>query len=437
MKDQPTLTTNQKSRREFIKTNFLGGVFLATGLTFSACKKSIDDKKDVRKSFLLPNNQIDWSALRTQFDFDSKKNYLNTASLGPMLNTVSDRIVSTMKTLQRKVNTGHNLIAPIREKVANYLNADTEEIAFTRNSTEGMNIAARSLPLQKGDEVLITSDEHIGGAAPWIALQQEIGIVIKIIRQDSSNTNYLQTLSDAITQKTKVISVSHILCTTGEILPVKKISKLCKQKGIFCCIDGAQALGSVAIDLQNIDPDFYTTCGHKWLFGPYGTGILFINKRVLPICRTQYVGAYSDAKFNLQTKTLKYKNSADRLEYGTRNVPNICGLGEAIDFSNNLGIQKIEARGKELTDYLISKLKQRTNYKILTPISEGKYNSILTIKILDTDNLQMARELKPEKTIFIRGVYENNLNALRVSLSIFNTTTDIDNLLIALEEKVK
>jgi selenocysteine lyase/cysteine desulfurase len=393
---------NPESRRNFIKNSLLSGLFFASGLSAISCNDSSSEKKDpdALLTFGSLNTDKDWLKVRDLFDLDGRC-FLNNASIGPSSKLVHNKTIETMKKLNREIATGHKKIAEVRSKISDFLNVDNSEIAITRNTTEGMNIIANSLSFQKGDEVIITSDEHIGGAAPWLALKERLGIIIKVVQIGRNNSDRLKSLKEAISSKTKVISVSHILCTTGEILPIKEIIKICEEKRIISCIDGAQALGMIPIDLSEINPDFYTTCGHKWLFGPEGTGILFINKRILPSCRSHYVGAYSDSQFNLRTETFELKESASRMDYGTRNTPLILGLGEAIDLANNIGIKMISKRGKALADYFVQKIDTIPEIDILTSLRQSSYYSIITIRMRDKDNLKIAYDLGQKKSIFI------------------------------------
>ena len=198
-------------------------------------------------------------------------------------------------------------------------------------------------------------------------------------------------------------------------------------------MDGAQALGAIPIDLNDINPDFYTTCGHKWLFGPEGTGVLYVNKERLHMCKSHYVGAYSDSKFDLKTQTFELKDSAARMDYGTRNVSLTVGLGEAIDLAEEIGMDRISARGKELAEYFIAKVKDKQWLEIITPISNNKFNSIVTFRLRDKDNLTIVKNLRDEKAIFIRGIYENDLNLIvhLVSVLTFQTLPVHDQVKIA------
>lgn len=426
----------ESTRRNFLKKNLIGGAVVATGIPF-LYGSSDNPSMNETIPFKLDNKDyesIDWSQIRAEFLFPADRNYLNTASLGPSPKVVVDSICESIRELDTNCSHGHHLAEKMHEKVAAFLNVTPDEIAITRNATEGMNIIARSLRLQKGDEIIITTHEHVGGAAPWLALQKDGGVVVKLVDLDLSGTNNLERIKALITKKTKAIAFSHITCTTGMLLPAKEIAKLCREKGIYSCVDGAQALGMFPIDLSDMDPDFYTTSGHKWLFGPKGTGVLYIKKSIREKYDPTYVGAYSDKTYDLNSLTMTYRLSAQREEYGTRNAPNIIGLGTAIDFMEEIGMENVAKRGRELANYFRKGLTQFEAIEILTPVEENYSASILTFKIAGLDNLELNQKLNSEKGIRLRGIYENDLNAIRVSFAVFNSFEEIDQLLVALSE---
>ncbi|PCJ66460.1 MAG: hypothetical protein COA58_06695 [Bacteroidetes bacterium] len=427
----------KETRRNFIKEKILGGLFFAAGIPLLSFGNIF--KSENATSLMFPiapaNKKMNWDEIREQFVIQKGKHYFNSASYGPSPRVVIDHVCETLRYLESEVHTGHELTASIHDKVSTFLNTSPDEIAITRNATEGMNIIARSLPLKAGDEILLSSHEHIGGSAPWIALQKDIGVVIKLIDLDLTGKDNFQIIKDHITERTKVVSFSHITCTTGMCLPAKKIVAYCRKKGIYSCVDGAQALGMISIDLEDINPDFYTCSGHKWLFGPKGTGILFINKRVIEKCSPVFVGAYSDSKFDLVSLTLEYKITAQREEYGTRNIPIMAGLGSAIDFISTIGIENIEARGKELAKYFRTGLSQHPKIEILTPEDSNFSASMITIRIKNKDNSVIRNQISRENDIHVRLIHENDINGLRISFAIFNSIQEVDSLIHVLKTK--
>jgi cysteine desulfurase/selenocysteine lyase len=427
------------SRRSFIKKNMLTGLFLTAGVPFLKANPLLEPEKyyPPLKDCKSDYKKIDWENIRSQFLISREKHYLNTGSLGPSPRVVIDTVYQSMEKLEKIVSHGRRDIEETHEKAAQFLNVTADEIAFTRNATEGINIAARSLPLKAGDEIIITTHEHVGGAAPWMALQKDFGVVVKLVDLDYSGENNLQLIKDKITEKTKVVAFSHITCTTGMKLPAKAIVELCRSKGIYSCIDGAQALGMFPIDLLDINPDFYAGSGHKWLFGPKGTGVLFINKNIIEDILPVFVGAYSGCEYDLNSLSLEYGTTAQRQEYGTRNTPITLGLGSAFDFINRIGIENVAKRGRELGTYFRKEIADLSEIEILTPSKEEYSASMLTIRIKDKDNLKLNPTMRNDKKIVMRGIYENDINGIRISFAVFNSFEEIDLLVNALRETIK
>lgn len=421
------------NRRDFIKKSLAGTAiysvtypFFGMGLEQVPTEFSLSRLKEL-------SNQDDWNSIKSQFIYKGGNLYFNTASLGASPRIVVDSICKSLIDLEEKGRDGRWLFDECREKLANMLLASTEEIAISRNATEGMNIVANSLPLKEGDEILLSKHEHIGGSAPWISLQKTKGVVVKTVDLNLNGKDNLQMIEEAISSTTRVISISHLLCTTGMVLPVKEIVEMCRSKGVYTCIDGAQALGCIEINLKEINPDFYVASGHKWLFGPKGTGILFINKSVIEDCTPVFSGAYTDEEFNLNKRQLSYRKVAEREEYGTRNASIIQGLSAAIDFHESLGTLNILKRGRFLVSRFLNDISKHDAIEILTPREVEFSASIITFRFKERNNKHIVELLRSDYQLVIRHIYENELDAIRVSFSIQNSEEEVDQLLLAIQ----
>jgi selenocysteine lyase/cysteine desulfurase len=424
-------TTKIESRRSFLKTKLLGSLAFVAGVPSALMGDS--------KSTLFRNYKerelslLDWNEIRKEFSFKPDIHYFNTASHGPTPVRVVKQVCTQMEDLEQHLKLGDGQRKTVYTKISTFLNCEPDEVAVTTNATESMNIIARSIKLTNDDEIIITDNEHIGGSAPWVALHKELGVKIKIVKLDLTGKDNLKRIQDAISPRTKVVSLSHVTCTTGLCLPVKDIVKHCRKLGIYSCIDGAQALGMIPVDLKNINPDFYAGCGHKWLMGPKGTGILYINKDVIHKCTPTFVGAYSDSKFDLQNLVLEYRQSADRHVFGTRNIPTLSGLATAIDFVSKIGVQKINTRGRALAKYFRNAIQDMEGVEILSS-EDGKYaTSILTIRFKHINNYDIRVNVAKEFNFHFRYIHENNLDAIRLSFAIYNTEEEIDKLVAILK----
>jgi len=220
-------------------------------------------------------------------------------------------------------------------------------------------------------------------------------------------------------------------------LPAKEIAAHCREKGVFTCIDGAQALGMFNIDLKDIKPDFYTASGHKWLTGPKGTGILFIDKDVVKTINPVFAGAYTDTEYNLNDLILKYRDTAQREEYGTRNTSLTLGFGAAVDFITGIGISNIERRGAELAQLFRKSLYEYPEIEFLTAENKEYSASIITFKIKDINYLDAIKKLGKRKNIRLRGIYENKLDAIRASFAFYNDEDEVSLLVEGLKEIIR
>ena len=426
--------------QEFDRRWFLRGALVATAAGVAGCASRTGT---VASHLPKPprsgrDDERYWKAVQRQFPLDPELAYLNTGGLGPSPTPVINALINEMHDLERVSETGHNRVQAVREKLSTFLNCDPGELAITRNATEGLNLIARGLKLRDGDEVLVTTHEHPGGMIPFMAVAKERNISMKLIEPGEGGADTLNRIADAITPRTRVVSICHVYCTTGMVAPVREIAQLCREKGVISVLDGAQAVGMVPVDLHDLGCDFYVTSGHKWLFGPKGTGLLYIRTGARELWRPTQVGAHSDQRdtYDPDKGMLEFIDEAAVVEYGTRNTPVIIALGAALDFVNEIGRERVAARGRKLTLYLRKRLEALANVKFLTPADGASSASILTIAARDpaVDAREWAPALKSRYRIRARVVSEHGLKAMRVCPYIMNSYAQLDRLVEALTE---
>jgi len=431
--------------------NYISRRFFIGGLTSGAFAVSLNpglaqDKAKANPfealSSVLKNARGDeelFSSLRKLYRISPDLVYMNNGGLGPSPSPVIDTMFDHVNELEGVSESGHEKVDKIRQKACGFFNCKKEEVAFTRSTTEGMNIIARGVPLKAGDQVLMSTHEHPGGSMPWLALVKDKGISLKLFEPKSSSDENLDIISSSITKQTRVLLLSHITCTTGNIFNVEEISKICKAKGVISVYDGAQAAGMIPVDFDKIGCDFYATSGHKWLCGPKGSGLLYINNRMLDNWKPTYVGCYSDASHSLEKEELKYIKEAKSSEYGTRNTPGVAALGAAFDFITTIGDRRITARIKALASFVRQGLEKIEAIEILTPSEAASCCGITTFRPKDRkiNPWAIANTLKNEHKIRLRPVGENNLMAIRISTHIYNSFDEISRLLDVLNSIFK
>ncbi len=419
-----------KNRRKFIKTLSTGiaGSVLMPQLT--ASEGSATDSI-VWGDLTTDASEAYWESLAKQFVFTPNLKYFNNASLGASPIPVQKATETYKKMLDgfpSKYMWGgwDEEKEAVRSKLANLFSVSNEEIALVHNTTEGMNLMARSFDLKPGDEVILADHEHASGTIPWEVWQETKGIklvrpTLPILPKDKEEI--VAIYQKAITPKTKVISMCHIVNTNGMLLPVKEVSELAHEKGILVAVDGAQSAGMFQINLHDLACDFYVASAHKWLFSPKGVGVFYAKKESQHFLKPLMVArGYTD-------------ESIRRLEnYNTRNLPEVLGLGAAVDFHRKVGAQKIHERSYALKKYFRSKIQQHTKLALKTPEAETLSAAIQVVEIIGKDVNEVKQQLFDKYGIDCRPMSGFSLNALRFSFAIYITKKDIDYLVNALKE---
>ncbi len=331
-----------------------------------------------------------------------------------------------------------------RELVRKFINAKyKEEIIFTSGATQSLNMIAFGFFgkfLEAGDEVLITQSEHASNVIPWFILEKKLGIVVRYIPLDDHHYVTMENVRDAITPRTKVISLACITNVLGDERPIKEICDLAHQNNIFVVMDAAQSVPHRKTDVEELDVDFLAFSGHK-MCGPTGVGVLYGKKELLEEMDPQNYGGGMNESFD-NADEIYLKELPTRLEAGTPNIAGVIGLGEAIQYLESIGMESIFEYEKNLRKYAIDKLIEIPYIDILNLESDSGIISFNVDGVFSQDvayylnkyNLcvragnHCAKNLKKEVGVS---------NSLRVSLYFYNTESDIDALVELLKNKEK
>ena len=331
-----------------------------------------------------------------------------------------------------------------RNIVQDFINAkNREEVVFTSGTTESLNMIANGFfknLLEPGDEILITKAEHASNVLPWFRLASEIGISIKYIELDDNHYVTLENVKKAITPATKVISLAHITNVIGDIRPIKEISKFAHENDIFVVCDAAQSAPHIKIDVQDLDVDFLAFSGHKML-GPTGIGVLYGKKELLNNLVPTNFGGGMNESFD-DPNNVYLKELPTRLEAGTPNIAGAIGLGEAIKYLENIGMDKVQEHEKELRNYLINKLIDIKHIDIIDIESDA---GIVAFNVDDIFSQDVAVYLDKYNICVRAGNHCAKIlkdevgvkNTCRISLYVYNTKEEIDRLVELLSDKDK
>lgn len=424
---------SEPDRRQFLRGALTGAAGVAAWP--AACTPSQESDTATGADFAAAfraarSEQERWQVVRDQFLLEPGYAYFNAGGLGPSPQQVIAAVDEAWRSLELRCETGHGRRAAVRTQACEFFGCGEDTLAFTRNATEGMNMVARGLQFSSGDEVVMTTHEHPGGALPWFALREDTGIRIRTIDPGSGGDDTLERVANSMTARTRVVMVSHITCTTGMVMPVPEIADLCRRRGVICVIDGAQAVGQVPVDLRSLGCDFYVASGHKWLLAPKGTGLMYVREEMLDGWRPSYVGAYSDTGFDLVAGTFNRLRPASASEYGTRSTPVLLGVAAAMDFLTTIGVDNAAARAAYLANRLRAGISPLNGVEILTPVEPGSSAAILAFKLPEDGGnpWDWCNLLRREHSMRLRPVGEAGLNAVRASTDVFNSEAEVDRL---------
>jgi cysteine desulfurase / selenocysteine lyase len=423
--------SNAPSRRQFLGS-ISGG--LMASLLLHRTGHAAPAFPDRTPAGVGPQDERFWGMIRAQFPLRPEPVYLNNGTMGPSPYPVLEAVRAEMEDIDRVGRYGGWDVA--RPVVASFINAAPEEISLTHNVTEGISVVACGIPLQRGDEVILTDHEHVGNALPWLSRARRDGIVIRSFSPASTAAGTLDRISGLLTGRTRVIAVPHITCTVGHVLPAKEICALGRSKNIYTMIDAAHTPGMMPLDVKAMGCDFLASCGHKWMLGPKGTGFLYVRKEMLEVLEPYWTGGGSDAGWDVRKGSMAFRADAHRFDFASQNAALYVGLNAAIDFVNRLGIDNIRARDLMLAGYLRSRLQELGDrITILTPSEEGSYGAVLAFQLKKTPYDTLYNFLRDERKIITRMVPENGVNCNRVSTHIYNSQAEVDRLVEAVREK--
>jgi len=327
----------------------------------------------------------------------------------------------------------------VRDKVASFVHCNSNEVIFTSGATMSINMVVFGFMkkhLQKGDEVILNKAEHASNILPWIVLSKEIGIVIKYVPLNEQYELTYDNLIHTVTDKTKVISLAHVTNVIGDVRDVQKIGNYCSLHHIYFHVDGAQSVPHMNIDFENSHIDFLSFSGHK-MCGPTGVGVLIGRYELLEEMDPVFYGGGMNSFFE-DDSSYELKSIPTRFEAGTPPIAEVIGLGEAISYLMDIGVDKIHQYEMELKEYLISKIKdipsvtvynQNSNSGILAFNIDGVFAQDTSVylnhyHICVRAGNHCAKLLKDEMNI---------KNTVRVSLYFYNTKEEIDVFIDALK----
>ena len=328
-----------------------------------------------------------------------------------------------------------------REKVRRFINASsTSEVIFTRGTTTSINTIANSFGrdnVKEGDEIVISYMEHHSNLIPWQQLAKRNHATLKYVPMQEDGTITLEDVRNTVTSKTKIVAIMHVSNVLGTINPIKEITKIAHDNGAFMVVDGAQSTPHLKVDVQDLDCDFYAFSGHK-MCGPTGIGVLYGKKQLLENMEPIEFGGEMIDFVDLYDST--WKELPWKFEGGTPIIAGAIGLGAAIDFLEEIGMENILNHEHHLAEYALNCLKEIDGLSVYGPLNPMARAGVVTFNLDDVHPHDLATVLDAEGIAVRAGHHcaQPLMKWLKVSATarasfyLYNTEEDIDRFIAGL-----
>lgn len=375
---------------------------------------------------------MDWDQFRTQMPITRRWVYLDHAAVAPLteparaaLREWADDQTENGLVHERRWN---QRIESVRSLAGRLLGADPLDIAFIKNTSEGIGIVAEGFPWRAGDNMVTAQEEYPANQYPWMNLRDR-GVEVRTVASRADGRLAIDDLRAAMDQRTRLLSLSWVEFASGFRNDLAALGELCRERGIAFFVDAIQGLGTFPLDVQQLPIDFLAADGHKWLLGPEGAGIFYVRRnwierlRPVDIGWNSVIGArdFSTIKFQL-------KPYCGRYESGSLNVGGITALGGSLEMLLQIGIDRIAARVLELTDRLCASVAERGEPRVYSSRRDGERSAIVSLAYRDpTMPAQKKRACRQESIVI-----NHRAGRLRVSPHFYNTPEEIDRLVAQL-----
>lgn len=415
-------------KRDFIKNMSLA--VLGAPFYGSALASCMEEAANTPAKELATNDEF-WLKIRQ--DYKLKPDYINLES--GYYNIIPQPTLNAMIDHARMVNyEGSYYMRTVRwenkkrmaEKLAEVVGSTAKNVIITRNTTESLDMVIKGLDWQEGDEAVFAEQDYGAMKVMFEQVSKRFGtknVVVSVPNHPKSDEEIVELYANAITPRTKLLMVCHMINITGHILPIKKICQMAHSKGVQVMVDGAHCVGHFKFNIEDLECDYYGSSLHKWLAVPLGTGLLYVKDE------------HIDTLWPLLAAHHREPGDISRLNHiGTHPVYHDLTIENAIDYYNMLGAERKEARLRYLQEYWTSKVRNNPNIIVNTPNESHRACGIANVGIKGIKPGDMAKRLLDEYKIFTVAINNASVKGCRITPNVFTTIDELDAFVIALEE---
>jgi selenocysteine lyase/cysteine desulfurase len=418
------------NKRNFLKKSTLLGVASAIGMpSFS---KILENSKHIPEDELAQDDTF-WNSIRGGYKL--KPDYINLENgyYNFMPTEILEKYIEHVKEINYEGSFYLRTVQfdnkkRIAAKLSELFGCKDDELIITRNTTESLDMVIAGQNWQQGDEAVMAEQDYGAMLDMFKQISKRYGTVNKIIsipNHPKSDEEIVELYSNAITSKTKLLMVCHVINITGQILPVKKICDMAKSKNVKVMVDGAHAFAHIKFNLSDINCDYYGCSLHKWLSAPLGAGMLYVRKEEIKNIWPIFAEAEKDV------------NDILRLNHtGTIPVHVDLGIENAINYFNTIGIDKKEARLRFLQNYWTSKVRELPNVILNTPKDKNRACAIANVGIKNIKPSELCKTLLDKYKIYTVAIDYAGVQGCRITPNIYTSTKELDLLVKAIKEMV-
>lgn len=375
-----------------------------------------------------------WHEVQQAFTVDRSLVNLNNGGVSPAPAIVQDAMKRHLDySNEAPVYSMWRILEPqregVRQRLARMFRCDAEEIALTRNASEGLQICQFGFDLQRGDEVLTTTQDYPRMLTTFKQRERREGIKlvqfqVPIPAEDPDEI--VRLFEQHITPRTRLILMSHMINLTGQILPVKPVVQMARRRGIPVIVDGAHSFAHFNFTLDDLDCDYFATSLHKWLYAPHGTGMLYVRKD-----KIADLWPLMAAPDTMDNDIRKYE------EIGTHPAANYLAIAEALTFNQGLGMDRKTARLVYLRDYWADRLLAHDRVRLHTSQRPGLACGIANVQVEGVDSGKLGSHLWRKHRIIVTPIKHDEFEGVRVSPNVYTTLEELDRFVDAVEEVIR
>lgn len=364
--------------------------------------------------------------------------YLNTGSFGPIpaesqaaIDEYEAHDLRVGRALPDDMEASYERMDEARGVVAAVLATDVASVALNHATTDGINTAAWAIDWRPGDAIVSTRHEHAGGLGPLVAIRDRFGVRLDLvdIGDGGDDARTIAAFEAAVDERTRLVAISHVLWTTGALLPVEQITRLAHERGAWVAIDGAQAVGAIPVSVDSIGADFYAFPSQKWLLGPEGMGALWASPRAIERAAQSTTGWYSFEDLGLDGNG-RYHPNARRFEGSNYHKPSVVGFARSCGWlSMYVGLPWVLERGPRLARAAANRLAAIKGVTLLTPLE--RMATLVTFRIGGWTADEALAELSARVFAIARTIPA--IDAIRISVGFFNSEEEIERFAAAVE----